>query len=365
MKVLHILLDQNKFSESMIPFLQREFSDYNFHYCVFSKLSTESFSTKRMEGVDYYYRKNIFHEISLIKDLLKKYDVVFFHSMCVSPVARIFLSFNKNLIRRIVWIPWGYDLYFEMLDNSIRERIKLFLKKLSIKLFNRYIPFFVAIHEVDKLQYDRVVSGHAVKYQVMYATCNKKLPVGYKMKTMTEKIKNGDPITIQVGHRAEPYLKHIETLQQLERFKNENIRLVLPLSYGDMNYGKMVSDFATKAFGEKAKILSDFVPPKTYMDILQSVDVFILNSKRQIALGNIHKLLSLGKKIYLPQDSILFEYYTNNNIPVYNIESLYNCSFHELTKDTDAKRLREYIQKLYDTDIIEMWRDVFVGILGE
>ncbi len=365
MKILHVFIDNKAFTESVIPFLQEQFPKYNFHFCVFSKLKKNEYNTKKLEGVEFFYKKNVLYEIRLFKALLKKYDIVIFHSMVISSIARMVLSIYKILVKKIVWIAYGCDLYYEKQDNSVKENIKYLVKRLSLILFNKKIPNFVAIHDVDKLQYDKVVCGDAVKYGIKYAVKNQSLPLDCEICKMADKISRNEPIYIQIGHRAEAYLKHIEILNLLSKFKNMNIKIFLPLSYGDMEYGKKVAEKAKSIFGEKAIVMQDFLPYDEYMKILNSVDIFVLNSKRQIALGNIHRFLSLGKKIYLPKDSVLFDYYRENNVPVFDMGTIECCSFNEFVTDVDSDAERDYIKKMYGKDVIELWKNMFEAIIDD
>ena len=44
-------------------------------------------------------------------------------------------------------------------------------------------------------------------------------------------------INIQIGHPSTQVLNHIEVLEDLYKFRDENIRIYIPLSYGDEEYG--------------------------------------------------------------------------------------------------------------------------------
>jgi hypothetical protein len=122
-------------------------------------------------------------------------------------------------------------------------------------------------------------------------------------------------------------LNHIEVLNQLTKYQNENIRIYLPLSYGDKNYGDQVEKYAKNLFGDKVVCLRNMMTKSDYMDFLSMIDIAIFNTSRQIGLGNITPLLYMGKKIFMPAGSIMYEYYKSVGVEVFDSNQLNNMEF--------------------------------------
>ena len=54
------------------------------------------------------------------------------------------------------------------------------------------------------------------------------------------KLKKDSTINIQVGNSADPTNNHIEAFEMLRKYKHENVKIYVPLSYGNQNYASTV-----------------------------------------------------------------------------------------------------------------------------
>ena len=122
--------------------------------------------------------------------------------------------------------------------------------------------------------------------------------------TLAEKVRNGDCINILIGHSCDPNLNHIEVLEDLLKFKDENIKIYIPLSYGIMANGDQVERKAKDLFGDKVFCLREMMDRDQYLDFLATIDIAIFNTQRQIGLGNLAPLRYMGKKLFIPAGSV-------------------------------------------------------------
>lgn len=120
-----------------------------------------------------------------------------------------------------------------------------------------------------------------------------------------------DYIAIQVGHSATFTNKHIQIFHLLSKFKDESIKVYVPLSYGNKNYAQRVIKEGKKIFGEKLIALTEYLCEDEYDQFLKHMDIGIFAMNRQQAMGNIQTLLYFGKKIYLRDRSVLVHYFRN------------------------------------------------------
>ena len=156
-----------------------------------------------------------------------------------------------------------------------------------------------------------------------------------------------EKITILIGNSADPSNKQLEIFEKLLKFKNENIEIITPLSYGNTEWAKYVVQKGKELYGDKFKPLLKFLPPEEYAQVLNSVDIAIFNHDRQQALGNILALLYLRKKVYIKNDIPPGIFFNEKNIKVYNTYKITNSSFREFLsfEDNFKNRNKEIVQK--------------------
>src|SRR5690606_3405679 len=103
--------------------------------------------------------------------------------------------------------------------------------------------------------------------------------------------KTDSTVNILVGNSADPSNNHLEILDKLLPYKDADIQIYTPLSYGDQDHAKLVSEYGKKLFSEKFSPVTDFMKEENYLNFLCSIDIAIFNHKRQQGMGNITTLL--------------------------------------------------------------------------
>jgi hypothetical protein len=158
--------------------------------------------------------------------------------------------------------------------------------------------------------------------------------------------RQGEPLNVVVGNSAWPTLNHMEILERLSTYSGENIRVWLPLSYGDKQYAQKVSDYAVSLFGDKARILTDYLSPKEYLEFLAMMDIGIYNPERQVALGNIWALIKLKKKVFLRSDGFLWAFHvTHLSMDMGDCLQIGKMSYESFAKEVDFDMNRDVINK--------------------
>ena len=143
------------------------------------------------------------------------------------------------------------------------------------------------------------------------------------------------------------------------RFKNENILVSLVVSYGDAEYSAELTEKAKQMWGDKVEIIDEYMGTEDYLRYLNSVDIAIIDYPFQIALGNIHRMMYMGKKIFLSKDGFLKRAYTLEGIKTFNINDIENMSYDEfISKDDISKWQKIYAAKIVDeTGRITDWQN--------
>ncbi len=348
-KYLHIIIDSN-YIEKFCLFIKEHF-DVDEHLFV-------SFSPN-LQYVEYnniyYINKDNQRDIELLNHLAARSDKIFLHSL-FDLRALLWLLSNQKYFKKTCWKIWGGDLYYYKFRNK------------DLK-FDQYEE--IRKHIIQNISYIiTFMNGDYALAQKWYKTIAKCLPafypnpINYQILDLLEETKeqSEEKITILIGNSADPSNKQLEIFEKLLKFKNENIEIITPLSYGNTEWAKYVVQKGKELYGDKFKPLLKFLPPEEYAQVLNSVDIAIFNHDRQQALGNILALLYLRKKVYIKNDITTWDFFNEKNIKVYNTYKITNSSFREFLsfEDNFKNRNKEIVQKEFSEEkCIELWKNVF------
>lgn len=287
----------------------------------------------------------------LIWTTLSKADLVICHSFS----SQILFMLNPLILQKTVWVIWGYDLYdYRTKDMlSLMGKIVFALKKSIV----RHIPYVVARTPDFKLLqkwYGSKAEHLIVEPFYTSGECDT-APLHIRENTAS-------PLKITLGNSATETNRHLAALDILSKFKNENLQIYISLSYGDSEYAKTVATKAKEIFGDKVIILDQFMLPDEYNKHLSEMDIGIFNHNRQQALGNISYLLASGAKIYLNNDSPLWEIYDEMKFHIHSINTIQDLSYHEFAY-LDKEELTEnskMAKEIYsEKHGVECWTSVF------
>lgn len=244
------------------------------------------------------------------------------------------------LLKKCYWAMWGGDFYFPEQQSQIKKKL---IKK--IKHFVTYIP---GDYEYVKLNYG--ANGYYHECLMYPSNVIKNIEIPPKS-TLT--------INILVGNSATETNNHIEVFEKLKIYKNENIKIYCPLSYGDKAYAKKVIAHGKEIFGEKFIPLTEFIPFEKYLEFLGDIDIAILAHNRQQAMGNTITLLGLGKKVYMRSDTTQYKLFEGLGIKVFDINKEFDVEpinedykkrNIELIKNFfSEERLKEQLSRLYES----------------
>lgn len=166
---------------------------------------------------------------------------------------------------------------------------------------------------------------------------------------------------ILIGNSADRANCHIDAFEKLKRFADEDIEIVVPLSYGDKDYRKEVIEKGTEIFGEKFRPVTHFMDIEKYTQFLNSCDAAVFNNNRQQAMGNINMLLQLGKKVFLRKDNRMWDHYKEAGLLLYEIDTADELSIREFVHMDPAAAFNniKIMEKKQDfRRVIEQWKTV-------
>ena len=357
-RIVHVMYARFNYCECFGQFCSENFGD-NQYFCPIGNENDVNKFTIKVKNSVYkiiFDRKKVIKTfINMIKFIffIDRYDIIIWHSLLYNRYLLSFIAlFKKNIIHKSIWMVWGGDLYD---FKSGKKYLDFFYKKFVENLGGILVAF----------PGDREIIYNTFNY-------NGKIYEGYYgpptnlgvLKYNAKQLNKNNYITIMIGHCAIESLNHIKYLKMFLKFRNNNIKIFLPLNYGDLNYAKKVVKYAKDNYNEdKLIILNKKIQLDVYLNYLYNVDICVLDEIRQIALGNLFVLLANDKSLYLNPKGVMYKYWKSIGLniksvnEIIEIKTLENLVFKPNNSKTD------YI-KNYSSDevFLKMWKDLFQNI---
>jgi hypothetical protein len=187
------------------------------------------------------------------------------------------------------------------------------------------------------------------------------IPVNIEHLNFEKEISTTSDLKFMIGNSGDPSNLHHEMIDYLTRFKNHNIKVFCPLSYGgSKEYRDSIVKLGKSAFGENFVALTSHLGKEEYGRFLNSIDIAIMNHKRQQGLGNILALLYLDKKVFLRSDITSFNYFKRQKCEIFDIQKLKTISYNELVilnkTDSDNKQIITNIMS--ESNYLQLWMNL-------
>ena len=286
--------------------------------------------------------RRIFNAIS-ITSRLQRSEKVILHGL-FNPRLVLLLALQPWVLKKCYWVIWGADLYtYQLGKRDWKWYIKELFRRPIIKRMGNLITYIEGDVDLARDWYGATGQYHEC---IMYPS--------NLYKEIQIKPKKDSTIHFLVGNSADPSNNHMEALGKLLPFKDLDIRIHIPLSYGNKEYAATVCRQASLWFGEKAKPITELMPFDKYMEFLSSIDIAIFNHRRQQAMGNTITLLGLGKKVYIRNDTTQWQFFKEKNITVFDIESEINLKSNTTINSTPTIIL--YFSK---KNLITQWNRIY------
>ena len=337
---LHLMNQSNiQVSKTYMRFCEEKFGNIKHVFCL-----KEGEKKKEDIGIFENVEVEVLRTLSEPLKRYKEYDKIFLHAMCITLRQQIYILIHPEILDKLYWIAWGIDLYeYRRKDNVVRILYTFFQT-----YFRKKIKYFVGIFPPDINYFTKYIGRRAKTYYGPYMTqlYSDMKEIEYNDNGEIELVSRR-PIKIVVGHSATPVLRHIDVLKTLEKYSSKDIQIYIPLSYGIKAYGDEVESIANKIFGEKAICIREYKPYSEYLSMLKDMDIVIFNTSRQIGLGNIVIYMYLKKKIYMPEKSVMFQYFRKRGVPVLKCEDLESGSYEDLLQTVDMIPAKKLIEEEY------------------
>jgi hypothetical protein len=289
---------------------------------------------------------------------LRHEDRVVIHQLS-NPRLLAFLSVVRGAARRCAWVYWGGDVYY------FRYRPRGCASALRERLRRAVIPAIPVVAGLVPGDFEvlRATYGTRARYVCTFYP----LPMDPQALQPVERAApRGGPVTLLVGNSGDPSNGHAWVLEALTRFRDRDVRVLAPLSYGDRAYIASVIALGRERFGDRFTPLTEFLPPEQYARLLRDVDAVIMNHPFQQGLGNIAALLLLGKKVYVRSDTTSFGWLQDLGVRVFDTLQLPGTTLEELAAFEPGAGTRNSAlvrARLAESNAVAGWRELF-GALG-
>lgn len=292
---------------------------------------------------------------------LKKYlellhfDRIIWHSFDFRSRMLLFLSLCPGVLRRSIWVIWGFDLYNRsdtlQADQSFRERVRF-------RLFRHVAPQFGGVATLIPGDYEYARSVFSIRGRRLTAIYPDVTPVPHLRMAKTSS--QHEPLRMLVGNSASRTNLHEDILRRLSTYKDHDIEVVVPLSYGDARYAEEVCRLGESLLGPKFKPLLNWMSPEDYAALLDSVDLGIFNQLRQQALGNISYLIQAGKHVFVRRDGPMWAFFVNDlGIDVSDACVIGSVPFKELHAPVDGFRNHARMNAFIGTEnMVRAWQEI-------
>jgi dTDP-N-acetylfucosamine:lipid II N-acetylfucosaminyltransferase len=307
MRILHIATEK-KF---IIPLMNIVNDDNNHRYIILTKKENIKQNNILFLNKRIYFLKLLY--------ALNNCDKIILHGLFSDALINI-LFFQPWLTKKCYWFMLGGDFY--------NPKKQSFIKRKFIKKIKNFVTYIKGDFEYVKKIYG--CSGELFECFMYPSNLSKNYTVNKNLK---------DTINIQVGNSADPTNNHMQVFDFLRKFKNDNIKIFTPLSYGNNNYAKLVISKGKNIFGDKFIPMLKFKENSEYLNFLTEIDIAIFAHDRQQAMGNIITLLGMGKKVYMKSNITPWILFSDIGVKAFD--------FNDISLDLiDSKMMNQNINKI-------------------
>lgn len=332
-KILHLICCE-KFTTAYINFMVLELSEYEHIFVVYG----DKYDVKPIESANVTrissYRKLL--EYRSVRTFLKSADKIIVSG--VFGIERYMIGLPQKIWNKTFLQFWGGDIYSYRATHTIKEKIYKMIVQLAIRrckavlnLISEDYPELVKVFRVEKAHYTAEMPEDPLsvnRCKLLRTTTNNKVS--------HEKRK------IILGNSATKENQHAAILKILRNVLGNNTQVLCPLSYGDRAYANEVCNIGQECLGERFIPLTSYMAYDQYVELLAECDVGIYNNNRQQAMGNIWLLAKLGKKIYIREDTPMWEHFKNWGLILYDAATIEHITEEELFFYTDEERQQNY-----------------------
>lgn len=363
---VHIIPPSKRMMNTYIKMIREQFPENEHTFMFFDECTKNDSELFNYGNIEYLSNSNNWlKKYKAMYDMYKKYDYVIWHGFIYGGMYMLFLFIFQYFIKKTVWVMRGIDLYnWRHLNGGIREKI---VNMINYHIRNS-VPNVVAIFPTDIEIYKSQFKGNSNIYCIPYPMSKDSFEDMERISKRKQRL-NGET-WIQICNNSYAFNNHLEILDYISKFKDENLKLFIPLSYGNdfkniiENYPKKVEEEYIKEFSEdKVNILRRLIPIEEYTRLICNMNIAIFGANRQNALGNILRQLYIGNKIFLSNKNPLYDFFKKIGIDISCIEDIPKMNFKQFTNETNKLHSQRWLQMNFHPDYnYKAWQKMFEAI---
>jgi len=329
MKILHIMI-LDKFIPPFIKFINENFNSNEHIFVVIGKPNSDYGMDLNINNVFWLDRKL---KIIEFEKYLYKAEKIILHGLWDERILKL-LAVQPWLLKKSYWVMWGGDFYFPEEQSRLK---KYFIKNVSnvITYIDGEVEYIIKYYKANpKRHYKCFMYLSNVFDESKYKKC--------------QKIKK-DEVWILVGNSSTDANRHEFVFNKLSKIGLKDLKVIVPLSYGDPEYRDKILKIGKEIFGEKFYPLNEFLPYDKYLEIIFNIDIAIFAHNRQQGMGNLIQLLGLGKKVYLNPESLLWKFFQDVGIKVYDI----NEDIDLITNSKELENNKRIVKEVFSLESLK------------
>ncbi|WP_107040071.1 TDP-N-acetylfucosamine:lipid II N-acetylfucosaminyltransferase [Brumimicrobium mesophilum] len=153
---------------------------------------------------------------------------------------------------------------------------------------------------------------------------------------------------IILGNNRSAYNNHLDILDYIDQSKKKgNYKFLMLYNYGYKDhYTETVRSRAAEI--KEVEVIEDFMNLDKFNEIYEEADAFVMNGRRQMALGNLWEALKRNTKLYLNEKNITYKTLKEEGFVVFTIDDFVkdiennNLKLTEVESNKNQKNLQIY-----------------------
>ncbi len=302
-----------------------------------------------------------------LNKLMQDADHIILHTQfCIR--GKYFLPFflKKSNLLKTIWVEYGTDLsQWRYPENKLRNKLRNFI----IGYFLKKIPFVGLSLPGDEDLYEKYIGGCAKCFYtpIPILKVYQEDLEQYRSETEINKV----PLVL-VGGDSRPTNRHNDFFEVLSIFKDKDIAITSFMNfglygenghYGRPQYRKYVHRQGKALLGSKYFTLAvPNVHRDRYFSTLNKIDIAIFSGERPSNPNLLFLLLLAGKKVYLPAETGLSQFLSENNVVTFDSNAI-PTEYMELVDPIKEYDVFSKLKALFDGDCAaQLWQNMFEAI---
>ena len=294
-----------------------------------------------------------------LKKICPSKDVVIIHGLYTNWHYLLPLLAPK-LAKRVIWDIWGDDFYSSrrlQKAKSIKDRITYYIRRYAVPKFSALSGFKDDVADVTKFfsfegsvffnnhplreNLDRLANEH----QTLSTYHSKRILVGNS------------------GSRSNEHLRGLSVLQKCKDFQKFQLIMIFSTDVNQA-YLQEVLGYIEEHNISNVEIITEMMSFDVFIDFMRAIDIVLLPHRRQQGVGTSNLSLMLAKPVYMDLSVSTANYYQDEGVTVFDIESLADMP-HEVFGPTVLNNNVKTIKSLFGRSAVaNKWKSVIENYIN-